>query len=88
MLFGGVAVWLTCFLAMRVQVVGIRRLGVAEGTTAGAVAALAAGALLIGPVRTLGLFIFAGALLLTLAALGSLLKELRQCRADRGAGTS
>ena len=42
--------------------------GVAEGTTAGAVAALAAGALLIGPVRTLGLFMVAGALLLTLAA--------------------
>ena len=60
MLFGGVAVWLTCFLATRVHAVGIRRLGVAEGTTAGAVAALAAGAFLIGPVRTLGLFIFAG----------------------------
>ena len=88
MLFGGLAVWLTCFLAMRVHVVGIRRLGAAEWTTAGAVAALAAGALLIGPVRTLGLFIFAGALLLTLAALGSLLKELRQRRSDRGAGTS
>ena len=84
MLFGGLAVWLTCFLAMRVHVVGIRRLGAAEWTTAGAVAALVAGALLIGPVRTLGLFIFAGGLILVLAALGSLLKELRQRRADRG----
>ncbi len=83
MLFGGLAVWLTCFLAMRVHVVGIRRLGAAEWTTAGAVAALVAGALLIGPVRTLGLFIFAGGLILVLAALGSLLKELRQRRADR-----
>ena len=83
MLFGGLAVWLTCFLAMRVHVVGVRRLGTAEWTTAGSVAALAAGALLIGPVRTLGLFIFAGGLILVLAALGSLLKELRQRRAAR-----
>ena len=59
-------------------VVGIRRLGAAEWVTAGAVAALAAGAGLIGPVRALGLFIFAGALLLALAALGSLLQELRR----------
>ena len=78
LLFGGMAVWLTCFLAMRVYVVGIRRLGAAEWVTAGAVAALAAGAALIGPVRALGLFIFAGALLLALAALGSLLQELRR----------
>ena len=85
MLFGGLAAWLTCFLAMRVHVVGIRRLGAAEWTTAGAVAALVAGALLIGPVRTLGLFIFAGGLTLVLAALGSLLKELRQRRAARRA---
>ena len=70
--------WLTCFLAMRVYVVGIRRLGAAEWVTAGAVAALAAGAALIGPVRALGLFIFAGALLLALAALGSLRQELRR----------
>ncbi|MDE0221720.1 MAG: low temperature requirement protein A [Spirochaetaceae bacterium] len=78
LLFGGMAVWLTCFLAMRVYVVGLRRLGAAEWVTAGAVAALAAGAALIGPVRSLGLFIFAGALLLALAALGSLLQELRR----------
>ena len=85
MLFGGLAVWLTGFLAMRVYVVGIRHLGAAEWTTAGAVVVLAAGAFLIGPVRTLAVFIFAGALLLTLAALGSLLKELRQRRVDRRA---
>ena len=83
MLFGGLAVWLACFLAMRLYVVGIRRLGAAEWTTAAAVAALAAGALLIGPVRALALFILSGTLLLTLAALGSLLHELRQRRAAR-----
>ncbi|MCY4374762.1 MAG: low temperature requirement protein A [Spirochaetaceae bacterium] len=81
MLFGGLAVWLTCFLAMRVYVVHVRRLGVAEWTTAGAVATLAAGAVLIGPVRTVEVFIFAGALLLALAVTGSLLKELRARRA-------
>ena len=81
MLFGGLAVWLTCFLAMRVYVAHLRRLGVAEWTTAGAVAALAAGAVLIGPVRTVEVFIFAGSLLLALAVLGSLLKELRARRA-------
>ena len=81
MLFGGLAVWLTCFLAMRVYVVRVRRLGVAEWITAGAVAALAAGAVLIGPVRTVEVFIFAGSLLLALAVLGSLLKELRARRA-------
>ena len=78
LLFGGLAVWLTCFLAMRVYVVGLRRLGAAEWVTAGAVAGLAVGAVLIGPVRALGLFLFAGALLLALAALGSLLQELRR----------
>ena len=88
MLFGGLATWLTCFLAMRIYVVGVRRLGAAEWTTAGAVATLAAGALLIGPVRTLALFMFSGTLLLTLAALGSLLKELRQRRADRRSRTA
>ena len=36
----------------------------------------------------LGLFIFAGGLTLVLAALGSLLKELRQRRADRGSRAS
>ncbi len=81
LLFGGMAVWLTCFLAMRAYVVGIRRLGAAEWVTAAAVAALAAGAVLVGPVRALGLFIFAGALLLALAVLGSLLQELRRRRA-------
>ena len=80
LLFGGLAVWLTCFLAMRVYVVGLRRLGAAEWITAGAVTGLAVGAVLIGPVRVLGLFIFAGALLLALAALGSLLQELRRRR--------
>ena len=83
LLFGGLAVWLACFLAMRVYVVGIRRLGAAEWATAGAGAALAAGALLIGPVRALALFIFSGTLLLSLAALGSLLKELRERRTAR-----
>ena len=85
LLFGGLAVWLICFLAMRVYVVSIRRLGAAEWTTAGAVAALAAGALLIGPVRTLEVFTFCGSLLLALAALGSLLRDLRRRRAARGA---
>ena len=83
LLFGGLAVWLACFLAMRVYVVGIRRLGAAEWSTAGAVAALVAVALLIGPVRALTLFILSGTLLLTLATLGSLLKEMRQRRGDR-----
>ena len=83
MLFAGLAAWLTCFLAMRVHVVGIRRLGAAEWTTAGVVAALAAGALLIGPVTTLALFIYVGGLLLMQGALGSLLDELRQRRAAR-----
>ena len=78
LLFGGLAAWLACFLAMRVYVVGLRRLGAAEWVTAGAVAGLALGAVLIGPVRALGLFLFAGALLLALAALGSLLQELRR----------
>ena len=83
LMFGGLAVWLTCFLAMRVYVVSIRRLGAAEWITAGAGAALAAGAVLIGPVRALEVFIFCGSLLLALAALGSLLKELRRRRAAR-----
>ena len=83
LLFGGLAVWLTCFLAMRVYVVSIRRLGAAEWITAGAGAALAAGAVLIGPVRALEVFIFCGSLLLALAALGSLLKDLRRRRAAR-----
>ena len=82
LLFGGLAVWLTCFLALRVYVVGFRRLGAAEWVTAGAVTGLAVGAVLIGPVRALGLFLFAGALLLALAALGSLLQELRRRRAS------
>ena len=72
LLFGG--------LALRVVVVGLRRLGAAGWATAGAVAALALGAVLLGPVRTTELFIFAGSLLLALAALGSLLKELHQRR--------
>ena len=82
-MFGGLAVWLACFLAMRVYVVSIRRLGAAEWITAGAGAALAAGAVLIGPVRALEVFIFCGSLLLALAALGSLLKDLRRRRAAR-----
>ena len=80
LLFGGMALWLACFLALRVVVVGLRRLGAAGWATAGAVAALALGAVLLGPVRTTELFIFAGSLLLALAALGSLLKELHQRR--------
>ena len=79
-LFGGLALWLACFLALRVVVVGIRRLGAAGWATAGAVAALAVGAVVLGPVRTTELFIFAGSLLLALAVLGSLLKELHQRR--------
>ena len=59
----------------------LRRLGAAGWATAGVVAALALGAVLLGPVRTTELFIFAGSLLLALAALGSLLKELHQRRA-------
>ena len=78
LLFGGLALWLACFLALRVVVVGLRRLGAAGWTTAGAVAALALGAVLLGPVRATELFLFAGSLLLALAALGSLLKELHQ----------
>ena len=80
LLFGGLALWLACFLALRVVVVGLRRLGAAGWATAGAVAALALGAVLLGPVRTTELFMFAGSLLLALAALGSLLKELHQHR--------
>ena len=80
LLFGGLALWLACFLALRVVVVGLRRLGAAGWATAGAVAALALGAVLLGPVRTTELFIFAGSLLLALAALGTLLKELHQRR--------
>ena len=64
LLFGGLALWLACFLALRVVVVGLRRLGAAGWATAGAVAALALGAVLLGPVRTTELFIFAGSLLL------------------------
>ena len=60
--------------------VGLRRLGAAGWATAGAVAALALGAELLGPVRTTELFMLAGSLLLALAALGSLLKELHQRR--------
>ena len=78
LLFGGLALWLACFLALRVVVVGLRRLGTAGWATAGAVAALALGAVLLGPVRATELFLFAGSLLLALAALGSLLKELHQ----------
>ena len=80
LLFGGLALWLACFLALRVVVVGLRRLGAAGWATAGVVAALALGAVLLGPVRTTELFIFAGSLLLALAVLGSLLKELHQRR--------
>ena len=80
LLFGGLALWLGCFLALRVVVVGVRRLGAAGWATAGVVAALALGAVLLGPVRATELFIFAGSLLLALAALGSLLKELHQRR--------
>ena len=80
LLFGGLALWLACFLALRVVVVGLRRLGAAGWATAGAVAALALGAVLLGPVRATELFLFAGSLLLALAALGSLLKELHQRR--------
>ena len=80
LLFGGLALWLACFLALRVVVVGLRRLGAAGWATAGVVAALALGAALLGPVRATELFIFAGSLLLALAALGSLLKELHQRR--------
>ena len=78
LLFGGLALWLACFLALRLMVVGLRRLGAAGWATAGVVAALALGAALLGPVRATELFIFAGSLLLALAALGSLLKELHQ----------
>ena len=63
LLCGGMALWLACFLALRVVVVGLRRLGAAGWATAGAVAALALGAVLLGPVRTTELFIFAGSLL-------------------------
>ena len=80
LLFGGLALWLACFLALRVVVVGLRRLGAAGWATAGVVVALALGAVLLGPVRATELFIFAGSLLLALAALGSLLKELHQRR--------
>ena len=69
LLFGGLALWLACFLALRVVVVGLRRLGAAGWATADAVAALALGAVLLGPVRATELFIFAGSLLLALAAL-------------------
>ena len=86
LLFGGLAVWLTCFLVMRVYVVGVRHLGAAEWVTAAAVVGLAVGAVLIGPVRALGLFLFAGALLLALAALGSVLRELRRRRARLTSG--
>ena len=81
LLFGGLALWLACFLALRVVVVGLRRLGAAGWATAGVVAALALGAVLLGPVRATELFIFAGSLLLALAALGSLLKALHERRA-------
>ena len=84
LLFGGMALWLACFLALRVVVVGLRRLGAAGWATAGVVAALALGAVLLGPVRATELFIFAGSLLLALAALGSLLKELHQRRTASG----
>ena len=80
LLFGGLALWLACFLALRVVVVGLRRLGAAGWATAGVVAALALGAVLLGPVRATELLIFAGSLLLALAALGSLLKELHRRR--------
>ena len=80
LLFGGLALWLACFLALRVVVVGLRRLGAAGWATAGVVAALALGAVLLGPVRATELLIFAGSLLLALAALGSLLKELHHRR--------
>ena len=80
LLFGGLSLWLACFLALRVVVVGLRRLGAAGWATAGVVAALALGALLLGPVRTTALFVFAGSLLLALATFGSLLEELHQRR--------
>ena len=80
LLFGGLALWLACFLALRVVVVGLRRLGAAGWATAGVVAALALGAALLGPVRATELFILAGSLVLGLAALGSLLKEAHQRR--------
>jgi hypothetical protein len=80
LLFGGLAPWLACFVALRVVVVGLRRLGAAGWATAVAVAVLALGAVLLGPVRATELFIFAGSLLLALAFFGSLLKELRQPR--------
>ena len=83
LLFGGLALWLACFLALRVFVVGLRRLGAAGWATAGVVAALALGAVLLGAVRATELFIFAGSLLLALAAFGSLLKELHQRRTAR-----
>ena len=79
-LFGGLAWWLACFLALRVVVVGLRRLGAAGWATASVVAALALGAVKLGAVRVTELFIFAGSLLLALAALGSLLNELRRRR--------
>ena len=60
LLFGGLALWLACFLALRVVVVGLRRLGAAGWATAGVVAALALGAVLLGPVRATELLIFAG----------------------------
>ena len=84
LLFGGMALWLACFLALRLVVVGLRRLGAAGWATAGVVAALALGAVLLGPVRATELFIFAGSLLLALAALGSRLKELHQRRTASG----
>ena len=52
LLFGGLAWWLACFLALRVVVVGLRRLGAAGWATAGVVAALALGAVQLGAVRS------------------------------------